>query len=302
VRRFAPVFVTLLAGAGCTLITGVGDLEAVDEADASLQPDAVAPRADGGNVGSLDAANDVVGRPIEDAGGDAHDANELPVDAGKDVVVAPPNFCDGVPASVELCLDYDSKSFNQAAAVTNNATISVSGPGHDSNNSLRCVGNDNLQSECYHSVKLPANPGKLRLQFDFLIEEPGLSLELVELVFVYAQGECSMQPTIDQGQVMVNEFCPDQGAPDQINHPIHSLGAGLFTNVWFKFDITLDLTGKTMSGTLTKPTGPVPFGPIILDPRFVTAKDAELHSGMIYAAKHTPGSKSRIDNVTVDVF
>ena len=299
---------TLLAGAGCTLISGVGDLDATDASDGgpAKADGSIAPRADGsvtptdGSSTTQDGSKPIVDASAGDADPDPPDVRE---GGSPDVIVNPPaNFCDGVPASVEYCFDYDSKTFAPASLVVSGATLTVDAPGRDSNNALHCVGNDGQQIQCHHEAKLPENPGKVRLTFDVLIEAAGASIEFPEIEMTYQPGSCAIQPTITGGTVLINEYCPDQGAPDQVNHEITSLGNGELIGVWYSFDVTLDLTGRTVSGTFKKPGGAISFGPFALDSRFVTSKVAELHAGLIFATKHTPAAKVRIDNVTADVF
>lgn len=304
-RRIAAVSIVLMVGAGCTLISGVGDLEALGEDGGGAEGGS---NSDGNVIGATDASPGSDVTTVDALDGSSADA---PADAPADVITtmdtgtdARPtaNYCDGVPASVEVCLDYDSKSLGPGAEQYHvGSTLAVDGPGHDSTNALHCTGVNDVSVQCFHVVQLPKNPKKLQLKFDLQIVALGVGIEVNEIEFSYSTGKCALQPTVVSGSVQLNEFCPDQGAPDQVNHDIAALDVGSVLGAWLTYDITLDLEAHTMSGSFTKPSGTTPFGPITLDPRFVTSTMVELHPGLPFALKHTPAAHIRTDNLTLDV-
>lgn len=307
-RRAAVVSIVLVAAAGCTMLSGVGDLEATGDGDgggATAEAGATAdgsvsgPGRDGAIPTDANTSDADASAPV-DASDSGVDAGPI-VDAGKDAVVPPSSFCDGVPASVEVCLDYDSKSLNPATVITSGSTLTVDSPGV-TGNSLHCVGKDDQNVDCQHVVALPKSPGKVRLQFRILVEELGSFVEFDEIKFQYAGApSCTLQPALTASNIQINEYCPDYGLPDQVNHNLFSkngLGVG-----WYSFDVTLDFSTRSFSGTITQPgASPAPFAPIILDDRFVTSDQVELHAGLTFSPKHTPGAKIRTDNITVDIL
>lgn len=280
-RLLAAIPVGLLLGAGCTILSGVGDLEAVGPSDAGTK--------------------DVDVELVVDARADAtlDDTGASPVDAGQDVVTTR-SFCDGVPASVEICFDFDSKSIEKSPERSElGSTLTVDAPGRDSNLALHCAGVDDAEIQCMYVVPLPASPTKLRWTFDLRVEAPGAGIEFNEIQFDYVVGRCVLQPALYDGTFNINEYCPGQGAPDQVDHPIVKIdpAAG-----WYAFDITLDLGHHEMSGSVQPPSGaPTSFGPITLDPRFVTSSEVKLHAGLSYGVKSKPAADIRTDNITVDV-
>lgn len=290
VRRVFLSSVAIVATAGCTILSGVADLEATRDGT-----DKVDGAADGAVIGqpSVDGS---VSTSIDASTADV--ATQTPLDSGSDVVAPTKNFCDGVTAFA--CFDYEGTSINPSTAEHVNSTISVDGPGHDSMNALHCVGKDDLGAQCFHTVALPESPKKIHYRFDFLIESPGTATEMNEIEFTYDVGKCAIQPSFVGSAAQVNEFCPDQGTPDQVNHDVGTIDL-LASSAWYTFDITLDLVNHTLSGSFTKPSGATPFGPITLDARFVTSPKVALHAGMSFGAKATPAAKVRVDNVSLDL-
>jgi hypothetical protein len=287
VRRHLLFTALLVTSAGCTLLSGVADLEATRE---------VTSTPDGSIVVVPPGVDGTASIPVEAS---AKDVIAPPVDAGSDVVVTNQNFCDGLSAAV--CFDYDSKSIDPALPqVRSNATLTVDAPGRDSNKALHCVGHDDLAVQCFHTAPLPASPKKIHYRFDALVESPGLSIEMNEIELSYAVGSCALQPTIVGTDVQINEYCPNQGAPDQVNHSVATLDS-IDPQAWYTFDITLDLAGRTLSGTFTKPGTSTKFGPITLDPRFLTSPKVALHAGLSYSPKNTPAARLRTDNVSLDL-
>lgn len=302
-RRFVAVIVALVP-AGCTLLSGVADLEAVLPADAG--PSADVTRSDGtvfvpdGTVAETGAETGSPPDPDEggvDAGRDA-DAS----DTGGPDVVAPPAFCKTQPASVDLCFDFDSRSIPAGATLLQNgSTLSVDGPGHDSANALHCVGQDDMVVQCLYVADAPASPTKVRWGFDVQLVEAQLYAEFNELEMTYILGKCSLQPTLNNGVISVNEFCPDQGTPDQVNHDITNIGPSAAIAGWYTFTIEVDFSLKSFKGTFKKPSGQsIDFGPITLDKRFLTSNHVELHPGLDFSSKQTPAAKLRTDNIWLD--
>src|SRR5262245_33472893 len=122
VRRAVLSSVMIVATAGCTILSGVADLEATRDTTDGNKADGSGivgqPGADGSVVAPTDATTtteDVVTKP--------------PIDAGTDVVVGTKSFCDNITAFA--CFDYEAHSVNLSTAQHVNSTISIDGPGRD---------------------------------------------------------------------------------------------------------------------------------------------------------------------------
>lgn len=73
--------------------------------------------------------------------------------------------------------------------------------------------------------------------------------------FVRPDGfECALQPTLSGSTLSVNEHCPGQGAPEQVNHDVAQVegGAG-----WHRFTITVDFAAKSFDVSIKMPSGAV---------------------------------------------
>lgn len=305
-RRFVAVCVALLP-VGCTLLSGVADLEAVSPADAGSTADVtrsdgtVSPTGPDGS--SAETGSEGTEAGPDEGGVDAGLDADATADTGSpDVVVPPTAFCKSQPASVDLCFDYDTQSIPPAAVQVNNgSTLSVDGPGKDSANALHCVGQDDTVVQCLYVANAPASPTKVRWGFDVRLDEAAGYAEFNELEMTYEVGRCMLQPTLNNGTLYVNEFCPSQGAPDQVNHEIGTIDTVASKTGWYTFTIEADYKAGTLNGTIKKPNGTsVAFGPITLDKRNISSAHVELHPGLDFSPAQTPAAKLRTDNVWLD--
>ncbi len=174
-------------------------------------------------------------------------------------------------------------------------TLASSAPG-----SLLSVMKDGNAGHAYLVLPISGTPTKVTYAFDARLVDVNEYVEMVELHLAYPSlGSCAIQPTLSGDTLQVNEYCVDTaGVKQELTHVIGAVDAA--SAGWHTIAVAVDFGARSFVVDVTSPVGGTFRSPSVRLNDRVVAGTSTLRTGIGYARSRIPGTKLRVDNVTID--
>ena len=210
-------------------------------------------------------------------------------------------WCAGLSPQPKVCFDFDEgNGLNGLSLTQTGGTLAIDSVATSAPSALYAQMTVNQSGSAFALVNGAGSPTRVLVQTDAYLDPANGYVEFNSIYFDYPNqgGTCGLEPAVNTGQLIVNEYCTGSVGDLSVGHALTTLDA---SPGWYTFLVEVDFTKRAFNARVKKPDGNVTGfpQPVTLNQKIVTGT-TQVFVGISYAAAASPATKLRVDNAVFD--